>query len=450
VLCRSRAGSDARDTASPATNCLRIECIGHSPGRADHVYEKIAGLSLFWSEARHCFANFDLAGDLDWDALYLEFLPKVRATQSTYQYYRVMQAFAARLHDGHSGVNLPPELDQSLHAAMIRTRALADGVVAIAEVHDPSLRQQGIEPGLEIVAVDGQPVAEYAAQRVAPYKSASTPQDLAQRVHGYSLLIDLADVPVSLTLRGSDGKTFERSVPRRPIRELWPYLKGPPAVEWRMLDGGVVYLAMNTFNTSEAAERLESDFEQVRRATALILDLRRNTGGNSSEGYRVLSCLISQPVEASRWKTRESRAAERAWGQPERWYSGSHGQIEPHATLRYDGPVIVLTSATTASAAEDFLVAFDTARRGPIVGEPTCGSTGQPLLFRLPGGGAGYVCTKRDTYPDGREFVGCGVQPTHHVATTIADLRSGRDPVLEKAMELARMPRQDPGPAGPR
>lgn len=42
--------------------------------------------------------------------------------------------------------------------------------------------------------------------------------------------------------------------------------------------------------------------------------------------------------------------------------------------------VVVLTSPRTYSAAEDFASAFDVMRRGLIVGEPTGGSTGQPLF----------------------------------------------------------------------
>ena len=48
------------------------------------------------------------------------------------------------------------------------------------------------------------------------------------------------------------------------------------------------------------------------------------------------------------------------------------------------------------------------------------------------------VCSKRDTYPDGTEFVGVGVAPDREVAMTVADLRAGRDPVLEAALETVR------------
>ena len=66
--------------------------------------EKVAGLSKLWSEARYNFVFFDQVPDLDWDQLYLEYLPKVTNTKSTLEYYKVLQAFYAQLQDGHTGV----------------------------------------------------------------------------------------------------------------------------------------------------------------------------------------------------------------------------------------------------------------------------------------------------------------------------------------------------------
>ena len=77
-------------------------------------------------------------------------------------------------------------------------------------------------------------------------------------------------------------------------------------------------------------------------------------------------------------------------------------------------------------------------QRGKIIGEPTGGSTGQPLFFPLSGGGAARVCSKQNLYPDGRQFAGVGIQPQILVRTTVADFRAGRDTVLEKALEYLR------------
>lgn len=69
------------------------------------------------------------------------------------------------------------------------------------------------------------------------------------------------------------------------------------------------------------------------------------------------------------------------------------------------------------------------------IGENSHGSTGQPLMFDLPGGGAARVCTKKDTYPDGREFVGYGIKPDIEVKSTVNDFINNNDPIIKKAIE---------------
>ena len=77
------------------------------------------------------------------------------------------------------------------------------------------------------------------------------------------------------------------------------------------------------------------------------------------------------------------------------------------------------------------------------MGEPTCGSSGQPLQVPLSCGARMRICAKRDTYPDGREFVGGGVIPDLKVEPTQADIAAGRyanrtDPVFDKGVEVLK------------
>src|SRR2546430_16836456 len=85
-------------------------------------------------------------------------------------------------------------------------------------------------------------------------------------------------------------------------------------------------------------------------------------------------------------------------------------EIQPREGPRFSRPVAVLIGPATFSAAEDFLVAWKNSGRGKTIGEPSGGSTGLPLSFQLPGGGSARVCTKRDTFPDGTEWVGKGIE----------------------------------------
>lgn len=78
---------------------------------------------------------------------------------------------------------------------------------------------------------------------------------------------------------------------------------------------------------------------------------------------------------------------------------------------------------------------FETLNGSITVGSPSAASTGQPLVFPLPGGGHGQVVTRAALLPDGTPLVETGVVPDIRVEATIADVRRGRDPVLARAVE---------------
>jgi carboxyl-terminal processing protease len=54
-------------------------------------------------------------------------------------------------------------------------------------------------------------------------------------------------------------------------------------------------------------------------------------------------------------------------------------------------------------------------------------------VFQLPKGLIARVCAKRDTYPDGRDFMGVGVKPDIYVKKTVDDLKNGIDVELKAA-----------------
>lgn len=402
--------------------------------------EKIAGLSKFWSEVKYNFANFDLVPDLDWDALYLAYLPKVRQTKSTREYYSVLQEMCARLKDGHTNVLNPREVTVALLQPALRT-GLVENKVLVTAVHDERLQKDGIKPGQEVLAVNGIPVKLYAEQRVMPYQSASTKQNLELTAYDYTLLGMLPGQSLELTLQDGGGKVFKRKPPLLPLLEMVKLIPQTESFEFKILPGNIAYVAFNTFGDEQVVKQFESVFDSLKQTNALIIDLRNNGGGNGAVGFGILNFLTDKPYKTSKWMTRSYHPTFRAWKRAEQWYSDSVREQTPSGTKLYSKPVVVLTSPRTASAAEDFLVAFDYMKRGKIIGEPTAGTTGQPLYFNLPGGGRARVCTKRDTYPDGKEFVGVGIQPDIKARLTVQDFRSGQDTVFQAALYQLRKSR---------
>ena len=398
--------------------------------------EKLAGLAKMWSEVKYNFANFDLVPDVKWDAVFVEYIPKVKQTKSTLEYYKVLTEMISKLRDGHSNVYFPRELSDAVYSRpLLRTKLIEDKVV-VTQIYADQVKDKGISIGDEILAIDGMPAKEYGEKKVMPYQSASTKQDLLNRTYHYYLLWGEKGKPIKLTLVDAEGKRFEQEVQRYNYKERQKLssVKETPPFEFKVLTGNIGYVALNSFGSNKPAEEFEAKFDEIVKTDALVIDVRNNGGGNSGVGWHILRMLTDKQFQSSTWNTREYKPAFRAWGRQQKRFNGDPNMLQPHGKNLYKKPVIVLTSPKTFSAAEDFAVVFDAMKRGLIVGEPTGGSTGQPLPFRLPGGGSGRVTSKRDKYPDGKkEFVGVGIQPDKHVKPTIKDMRLGIDTVLEAA-----------------
>lgn len=395
--------------------------------------ERIAGLSLFWSEVRQNFANVDLMPEMDWDALYLDYIKKVLDADSTHDYYRVLMQLAPKLGDGHTNIYAPAELHQQFHARPPIQTALVEGKVIVTKILTDDVGTS-LAVGDEIESIDGMPVHEYARTRVLPYVSASTEQDRHVRMYTYELLMGAESSPVELTLRNRHGKTSRLSLPRagwsRPAQQDFAF---------QVSSDGIAYFHISHFGSAAGVKAFKQALPEILRAKGLILDLRDNGGGSSHYGFEILSYLTGQPLKLPQARVRfEDQSLRAQGGDFVSWRplkkSALHFEIP--AEQRYNGPVTVLIGPKTFSAAEDFASVFQQMGRGELVGEATGGSTGQPLFLQLPGGGTARICIKRDMHADGTEFVGKGIAPTRLVKNSITAIRNGAD-VVRSAAEQA-------------
>lgn len=395
--------------------------------------EKIAGLSKFWMQTKFSFANFDLVPKLNWDSLYLAYLPKVQQTQTSLEYYYQLAEMCAKLKDSHTNILPPQELMDSVYGNVPLTTKLIEGKVLVEEVKDTTLAIHGLRKGQEVISVNGLPVKEYAAQYVIPYQSASTLQNMEVLAYHHYFLAGQAGQNVMIVVKDSKGKEQEFSLKRIPLNDYWKLPKARPAFEFRMLEGNVAYIALNNFFDNTAVNEFIKHLDSIRKADAIVLDVRENPGGNGSVGYSILEHFITKPVLSSVWESPKFIPVYKAWGRTLSPYT-EEGTILMPVEQALTQAVVMLVSAKTFSASEDFAVAFRAAERGLIVGEPTGGSTGQPLIFSLPGGFRARVCAKKELYPDGQPFVGIGIQPDIVVKTTVEAFRDGKDEVLEAAL----------------
>ncbi|MEZ4892761.1 MAG: S41 family peptidase [Saprospiraceae bacterium] len=414
--------------------------------------ERIYGFVQFWTEVKYNFAFFDQVPELNWDDVLLEYVPKFATEQSTADYYKLLTEVCARLHDGHTNIYNPFDLNNAKYYPNIELRSFDDGIYV---VNTSAKYQNSIPLGSKITDVNGDAVNLYLKNHLYPYISAST-----DYIKTGIALRNLFEIPenekIKLGFVTPTGKQLAYQLINEQDTTSWliPEPKRSQ-FDFETLDNQTAWLKINTFDTETVVDKFVALKDTLKNFNKLIIDLRENGGGNSSYGYEILKYFSKKPFLTSKWITREHKAAYKAWGRyvegeptdpSERecllTYQGNFWHVAPPDTIvpYYDElisiPLVILIGNNTASAAEDFLIAAENAGFTETVGDLTFASTGQPLFFKMPGGGSARVCTKKDTYPDGREFVGYGVKPKHLVKPSLKDVMEKRDVVLEYAQKL--------------
>ncbi len=417
------------------------------------VERKLAGLALVWQEVNYNFAFFHLRPSLDWDAEFEHAIGRVMRTTSDRDYLREVQRFVALLGEAHT--NLEPGQAFRAHHGGFPAIELEE-IDRKAIVVDLSCEMaDGIPLGSVVLSVDGVPTGAYLEREVFPYLSASTEDYLwrqgirGDRWRAVGLLVGDVGSQAHLQIETPEGSTREVTVERLPPGSKIDWMKPPRTeaspLEFRRMDGGIVYFALNTFNTPDVVTAFEEHLDDLETATAVILDVRNNGGGNSQYGWNIGRYFSDIALEGSHWRTRKHIAAFKAWGRfsddPDRkayynmdaWHVPDEFTVVDVPERTFDLPVAILIGPSTYSAAEDFLSFMRASPRAIFVGSRSAGSTGQPLAFQIPGGAWVGITSKHDTMPDGTEFVGFGVAPDVEVHTSVEAFRMGRDPVLERA-----------------
>ncbi|MBK7633357.1 MAG: peptidase S41 [Saprospiraceae bacterium] len=423
--------------------------------------DKIYGLSKFWQEVNYNFIYLNKVDKKMWESAYKEYISKVYETKNDYEYYRELSKFCALLKDGHTNIYFPKNLQSLIMNTMFGEYRMflkhVAGKVIIERVNES--KKDEIPVGSEIIEVNGHNTIDFMNKFVKPYISSST----------HYVLEDYA---ASQLLKGLEGDTFHIKIktPRHNVKSftlvhqttkedaVFPPFESDSLFVMKWMGRDILYLALNSFADNKINKDFEKNLPEIYKAKALIIDLRNNGGGNTGVGTGILQYLTNDAVlHHSRYRTREHRASFKAWGiyttpkdtinnewqtkcylynQDEKYYDFEY---EPDTITikekRLVVPTTLLIGHNTASAAEDFLISADNQKHFTKIGENSFGSTGQPFLFEMPGGGNARVCTKKDTYPDGREFVGVGIKPDIEVIPTLNDYTNKKDVVLEKALD---------------
>ncbi len=170
------------------------------------------------------------------------------------------------------------------------------------------------------------------------------------------------------------------------------------------LPGNIGYVELRGFfNMETSGESLAAAMSLVADSDALIIDLRRNGGGDPATVALVSSYLFDgEPVHLNDLYYRWSDQIQQYW---------THAWV-PGRRFGLDKPVYVLTSERTFSAAEEFSNNLKTLKRATIVGATTGGGANPGDMFKLAEHVGIFIPTGRAINPITKtNWEGTGVAP---------------------------------------
>nr|WP_062332643.1 S41 family peptidase [Herbidospora sakaeratensis] len=310
-----------------------------------------------------------------------------------------LEGMAAALGEGHARWERPPEIPPDHHdgdgyGLGLRTNAgAALPPLFVTAVDGGPARAAGLRPGDVVESADGELDAVYPDAR-----------------------------PVRLRLlRPGTGRRW--GVTLTPA--VYPRDPAALRVVRSELLGDVAHVRMTGF-PPDAADRALRAISRLRAGHTLsgvVLDLRGNGGGSSTEAVRLLSAFVHGAVTA------HECAAD----------GGCDGVWTDDTVPLLGLPLVVLVDHGCAGACEHLAAAVKGLRAGTLVGTRTAGAISGPARpFRLGNGTVLSLSARRHLGPDREVVDRIGVPPDHHVPATPHDAAAGRDRALETALTLLR------------
>ncbi len=157
---------------------------------------------------------------------------------------------------------------------------------------------------------------------------------------------------------------------------------------------------------------------------ALVIDVRFNSGGLDSVAL----------IFASRFSGEERLAYSKHARVGDSFTPLRDFYVTPGGPQQFTGPIVVLTSGMTASAAEIFVMAMRVLPHVTVIGEPTSGEHSDMLGRTLPNAWEFTLSNEEYVLAGGEVFEGAGIPPDVSIALDPAALANGQDVMLNAAL----------------
>ena len=368
-------------------------------------YALVNDIASVWKYADEMFPAFGSIS-IDWDGAFSAFLPRALAAKDETEAQLLLCEFLNLLEDGHTDYTPP--------------KAFRDGIGYLPFEPDYAGGKWHIggangalsaHIGAEIISINGKsmddvtallyPYAYHVGNFIYPSRmSTLLPMFLSKTGN----VLKTANGEAEFNLAEAQSAMQPAPAPAA-SRAFAP--AGEGKLKMRLYSGNILYVKWDDCLYDKAADEIRAAIAKHSPA-GVVLDMRANIGGMTMYGGKVAELFIDGEFHGSQKRTRltkgialasasqlvgicspqtiekyieqglcdreEAEQSRTIWQKQKcEHYLDTYGAPD-HKAL-YHGPLAVLTSRRTISAAEDIVAMFKSNDRAALIGEPTCGTT---------------------------------------------------------------------------
>lgn len=395
-------------------------------GTIDPGYRMLS-LFRFWNMVEYFFPYKNIIGE-DWDKALTDMIPSFVNAKTRVDYKLAVWSMINRIHDTHANLyshTSDPELLKFIGGTrqLPVTVRLIENKWVITKISAENADAYPLKKGDVIVTLHGQSAADRAAF-LMPYACASN-ISTANRNIGNDFFWT-SDEKLHLQVNRG-GQNMDVDVPSVDAQAYMAILRknatgGGDAPAYKLLNPQVGYVTFDKIKSGFFKQM----FEEFKDTKGIVLDIR-----NYPSEFVVFSLneyLRGTPAPFVKFTNTTA-------DKPGLYNYTPSLPVGVKNKDAYKGKLVVLVNEESQSQAEYTTMALRAGGRATVMGSQTAGADGNISAIVLPGGLSTFFSGIGVFYPDGKGTQRIGMVPDMEVKPSIKGIATGRDEVLEKAVE---------------
>jgi tricorn protease len=365
-----------------------------------------------WRVGRDFFYATNMHG-VDWKAIRAKYEAQLPLVASRYDLTLITRDMISEFNTGHTFAGAESEFQsRPARPGTLGVDLVWDSAAGACKIRrifrgdawQPELRSPFAEPGVEVR--EGDYLLKIQGVALRPDQD---PAALLIGTAGRTISVTVNSRP---TLAGAHTLLVTPLADDKPLR-LLDWIRSRKEYVAKVSDGQIAYVYLSDMGGTGAVQFAQSYYPNVDKP-GIIIDVRGNTGGNISGN--VLNDLASRITGYFSYPA-----------------GGPYGRREGWAPL---GQVVAIANEWTWSDGDYFAAFFQRLKIGPLVGHRTGGGLVGSNSYTLVDGGSIGIPNYGVWAPGEWMVEGRGTVPDVEVEQDQADVMAGKDPQLDRAIEI--------------